>query len=581
MIEYFSSKNRLGKLLILVVTALMITLAACSNDGGNNTVANQPNTDVATNDKASDKPLYTIKVLVTDSNNKLEGIRYSDELKIGQIIKDKFNINFELIKTDTGAHQEKLNLMLAAGDYPEILWITDNDLVNKYQDAGALMPLDDYLDQSPEFVNRFQKYFDAWRAGEDNKIYKWEGRTPSGYLNYAPGNDIAVRTDLLEQQGWPKLLSTDDYVNFLKKALELNPQTNGNPSIGMVSAWAGDRLPGIIPQIMFEKGGRYWVWIQRGTVFNHDTNTFEDFGTNEYVLEGYQFMNELYREGILSKEAFTDGDNQVQEKMNSGQALSVFYMVYFADAANQILRENGNAHMQYITLPLRSNKQIERNEKRILPEFHSNPFLSVAITKNAQDPARIMELINWISSYEGQTLLQSGIEGEHYTIVDGIKEPTQKFKDIFKGNVKDDFGFDVFEKVFPIFEKEAEEDGQMFSMISEPRVRDEFKLSERQIEAYNKLGYDYSAQYWVETGRPETAEFTNQVVIDTTSEFGVIEEQLLDLRRKTAPKLVYANSEEEFEKAWNDYLNDHNKLNPQKLVDKYNELYQDVLNRMN
>lgn len=58
-------------------------------------------------------------------------------------------INIEVVNP-TGDPAEKLALMLAGKDYPDIVLMDrGSDIVNKYIEAGALVNLTDYLDQMP------------------------------------------------------------------------------------------------------------------------------------------------------------------------------------------------------------------------------------------------------------------------------------------------------------------------------------------------------------------------------------------------------------------------------------------------
>lgn len=566
------NKNK-ALIVSLCLIVLLGMLAACSKatdqspstnksaETGKSAETNQSGAAAA----PQDRPFYSIKVMV----RVLPEVKF-EETGFGKIIKDKFNMTFDFIPY-TGDYVEKLNLMLAAGDYPELLNIRNNDMVQKYIDANVLVPLDDYLEDAPNFAKMFEKYIPNWRISPDNKLYKWEANVPTDAVYYAKGLDIAVRMDALEQQGWPNLLSTDSYITFLKKALEQNPETNGQKTIGMTVAFAGN-LMAWLPQVMFEKGGRYLASILNGVIFNDVTKEFEDLSTNEYVLESYQFFNKLYREGILDKESFTDTEDQVQEKLNSGRALSVWYSVYKTRTANPLLSKAGKPNMQYIRLPVRSDKQIERNEKRELFETDANAQGSVAITKEAKYPERIIELLNWISTDEAQTLMQNGEEGVYYTIVDGKKQPTDQYKAVLAKTEKDTFGLNGLSQVFPTY-KTKDANGNYIDMLADPDVNDQLMLSAEERNAYKQLGWKNSYQYWLDTGVPQSVGLVYQVVIDPASELGAAEANIVQLRSKWTPRLIQAKNDEEFQSIWEQYLVEHEKLNPQKLVDEYNRLY--------
>jgi ABC-type glycerol-3-phosphate transport system substrate-binding protein len=222
------------KLVSAALAGSLLFVAACSADktkdaAPNGAPAGSPS--AAESSKSPDaKEEYVIKVL-TQTNNQ---IKRSDETKIGKKIKEKFNMVFEYVQAP-GNYADKLNLMLAGGDYPEIVSIQDNATFDKYARAGALLPIDDLVKKSPEFAERYKVQIPLWKlSGHDGKLYKWESAVPADFRNVVEVNDVGVRIDVLEQQGWPQLLSTDDYIKFLTKGLEDNPTTNGKKTIGMI-----------------------------------------------------------------------------------------------------------------------------------------------------------------------------------------------------------------------------------------------------------------------------------------------------------------------------------------------------------
>ena len=113
-------------------------------------------------------------------------------------------------------------------------------MVQDYIDADALVCLDDYIANSTYFKQRYAEQIPYWRASsEDGKIFTWQRYVPSDLTNAPEILDIGVRSDMLEQQGWPNLVSEDDWFNFLQKAMQDNPETNGQKTVGMFHGYTG------------------------------------------------------------------------------------------------------------------------------------------------------------------------------------------------------------------------------------------------------------------------------------------------------------------------------------------------------
>ncbi len=181
----------------MVIVSLMVVCAVFSNAGAGKASA------------ADSTELYTLKQFAQTTD-----ITLSSETPIGQIIKDRFNIEFEYIPV-TGNLREMQALMLASGDYPELMNVQRLDLLKQYISAGVAQPLDEYLADMPNFKERYAVQIPYWRlSGPDGKLYNWDSEVPQEPRMRVEVLDIAIRTDVLEQAGYPKLLSSDDYVDF-------------------------------------------------------------------------------------------------------------------------------------------------------------------------------------------------------------------------------------------------------------------------------------------------------------------------------------------------------------------------------
>lgn len=554
----------LWALILLVVLA-----TACSK-------ADQPQAEPAPGTGGTDEPAarseYVIKYMVPGGDGK---IKRSDETEIGKVIKEKFNIVIEYVPY-AGNWEEKTNMMLAAKDYPEILWIQGNINFKKYQQAGALVSLDDYLPQLTHFTNRWKEQIPYWRAlANDKKLYKWEfGNFDSSSLG--TGNDIWVRIDALAKQGYPQLHSEDDWVKFLKQAMKDFPTApDGSKTIGMTAPFGEPYGMAGIAGILYEKGGKTTgVAGNEGVIFSSAENKFVDYFKNEDVVDSFKWFNRLYREGILDPESFTDKVPQVREKVNSGRSLSSWYS---GTHNNNQIKASGRPDQQFIMMPIQSNRQIRNKEPRLMMELDIYPYYTMVITKNAKDPKRIVELLDFFASEEGQILMQVGIEGKHYTIQDGKRVPT----DYYKAETKNpDSRTGLSGGNWFIFgqDKRAGANGKPYSFGYDPLYRDELIQTPETMDAIRKLGWQTSNEWWVKNGKGAKVGLIGNIKLDPTSELNPVYQKMVDLRVKNTPKLIMAKSEAEFDQIYNELLQEYEKLNPQKVVDKFNEMYQAELN---
>ncbi|WP_165352541.1 extracellular solute-binding protein [Bacillus infantis] len=503
-------------------------------------------------------------------------IKRSDETPIGKVIKEKFNIVIEYIPF-SGNYRDKLNMMLAGGDYPGLLRVERQDIIQKYIQAGAALPLDEYLDNAPNFTERYKNTIPYWRvAGNDGKLYKWETKVPQDIKNFCECFDIAVRSDVLEEQGWPSLVSTDDYIEALKKAMKDHPETNGKKTVGVVVPFAESYgMAGIAP-ILYEKGENIISIGNEGVLFDMKNDRFDHMLTNPNTKASYKFFNDLYREGLLDEESFTDTMDQVQEKISAGRALAVYYTMWVIGSTNRQLESAGTPELQYVQLPIQSAEQVANGEKRALRLESTRPYDSVVITKNAEQPERIVELLDWIASEEGQLLTQSGVEGVHYTVEDGKRVPTKEYVDGLQADSAylASQGFGLFD-MFGTVNVSSEEDGQPYNLLNDVNIADDIYNTDRINESYEKLGWEHSKDWWYENGKPTPAGVASAMMIEPSSELGMVHQKMTELRVRSTPDLIMADSDAEFEKVWADIEKQYEKLDPQRVVDSFNEMYQE------
>lgn len=514
---------------------------------------------------------WVIKVLASP----LATISRSDETEIGKVIKEKFGIVFEYLPL-TGDQKEKQNLLLATGDYPEVISLQGNDMYNKYVKAGALVCLDDYIENSVNFKTYYEEQIPYWRnTSSDGKIYKWEFQCPQDFEVDPEFLDIAVRTDLLEQQGWPNLVTEDDWFAFLEKALADNPQTNGERTIGLTFPMAESWGPSLAV-IMSEKGG---ITVDQGTndvvIWDQTKQCWIEMWKNEDAIETLRWFNKLYKAGLLDPDIFTDTGDQTSQKCVTGRAAAVWYTTWSAFGANPTLISGGNEDMQYIHLPIRSNKQYEAGLKRECRVETTRQFNTCAITTACKDPERFFNLVEWCLSDEGQILLQSGIEGEQYIINDeGKREPTREYVD---GTLNDPYyhekvGFNLCCEILPK-RKQLGDDGIAYALSSDAHYKDELFLTERQKEAYKALGWSNSTEYWIETSQIAPSGLAGACVLESGTDMAKLDEKFLTWAPTAYTKLIIAD---DFEATYAKLTQDYDSKNFGAVCDEYNRMLEEA-----
>jgi hypothetical protein len=377
----------------------------------------------------------------------------------------------------------------------------------------------------------------------------------------------------LAQQGYPSLVTEDDWFNFLQKALQDNPQTNGQKTVGMSLAMAESWGPALATAFV-EKGGDCNDQATNDAVlWNQVEQKWVATWKNEAAVENYRFFNRLYNAGLLDPDCFTDANDQVQEKADMGRSIAIFYSTWNGSSANPTLTEAGHPEMQYIHMPIVSNAQWAAGEKRQIRLETTRPFDSVVITKNAKYPDRIFELLDWIASEEGQTLLQSGIEGTHYTIEDGKRVPTQDYID---GIVNDPnyvetqgFGYPNGQLFLLGASRSVGSDGVAYNFQIDKNYKDQIFLADWEKDIYKKLGWENSTSFWSKQGVAAPTGIAATCSLDTQSDVGKLNERFKSWRAAAGAELITAD---DFEATLTKLNAEYDQNDFDSIVDAYNEV---------
>jgi len=299
----------------------------------------------------------------------------------------------------------------------------------------------------------------------------------------------------------------------------------------------------------------------------------------------WKFWNRLYREGIMDPECFTDTDAVAQEKMNSGTALSTYYMTWELADINANLVKAGKDKMSYVVMPIMLQEQLDTKQQRVFSIIDSYDYQSVVITKNAKHPERIMEMLNWVCTDEGQNLLGWGIEGTHYTVgSDGKKAVTQDYIDCKNGKKDKSFNVGVGTYYFLGLSAGFDKNNQVYNVSFDESISS-LAMSDRTKEVYSHYGWTSVMDPWTKNKSFTTKEIHdgifNSVAIDPDSDVKTTLTKIVDYRTKTLPKLIMAKSDDEFESVWNEYVAAYKTMNPQSVLTEVNNQAQKAEEKIN
>ena len=228
-------------------------------------------------------------------------------------IEEKAGINLEFDQVPSSSYSEKLNLIFASGDLPDIVFYGEPNNLMSY--AGELVrPLDDYIDRyMPNLLSVFTErpQYRRFLVRSDGNIYQL--LRSEEYSQIETPNNLFINKLWLDNLGLDIPQTTEDFYQVLKAFKEQDPNGNGQadeiPFTSLDNGWS-------VMGSLYSLGGSFF--------FPADSRKLKvgSDGQLEYVpiseAEGFQrfveYYQRLYREGLLDTEAFVQSQGELLAK---------------------------------------------------------------------------------------------------------------------------------------------------------------------------------------------------------------------------------------------------------------------------
>ena len=452
--------------------------------------------EIPVEEKPGSEEPVTLRML----NSQVDNACSSRDDRWDKKIYEELGIEIEFILFSESLY-EKARMMLASQDFEGLDFITTglNDITSQYIAAGMLVNLDDYRDQLGNFYEYEADVIPYWRTldTENGGLYFWQS-APDQIQMTSACLDIVTRVDALEACGWPELDTTDDYIAFLKEAMEKIPESNGQQSIGMSGFW-GDAVGPLVTTYLPRHSG-YQMFYESTGMVDVDTGEIIALVSHPAAKETFAFYNTLWREGLMDREIWTDGMPECQAKADSGVPITVHFMNWVVTSANAKAEERGTPEMQYIVTPIRLASAKEEGRTRYEAYTSLRPDETTGILSTSENIAKAVELINFMATEEITLLSGWGLEGEDYTVdQDGQMVCTDSFVNgvSSEGNsFIDARGLRQY-VFFPTRSNAMLENGQAGRYVNDPAFL-MANATETQLKAYDAYGWADLTSPWRE-----------------------------------------------------------------------------------
>ncbi len=329
-------------------------------------------------------------------------------------IKDKFNVELNIIATNLEGGDSKLATMMESGDLGDIVVFGDSSVehIATAVEAGLLLDWQDnglLENYGQAFLTDFPEALEYNKAMFGNNEHIWGIGYNVSYDDEGPneGNDFIwgpyIRWDLYEQLGYPKFDTLEDFLPVLKQMQEMCPTSDsGKPTyaFSMWSDWDNTHM-------MFAKQYGAMHGFNDGDTGNlllisGGTNEYESFLKEDGMYKkSLHLFFEANQMGLVDPDSLTQKNADVNTKIQDGQVL----FSYFSWVSGYNTPEHTEQGKGMYMVPFSEEKVYSYAQTKY------GGIRTTCIGSKAKYPERVMDFLNWFYSDEGAMVYFNGPEG--------------------------------------------------------------------------------------------------------------------------------------------------------------------------
>ncbi len=301
---------------------------------------------------------------------------------------EKNNINIKMIYIPMNSYRDKLPVLLASGDIPDVYQVTQAMInVPAFATKGYAANIDRYVRRTKLYKMVDKRYFDYMSS--NGKIYGVPRAKEQEKV-------IWVRKDITDKYGvkLSNIMTTEEFYTEMKKVKDVIPYS--------FSKFL-DNLPAF-----YNAFGTY-------DEIHKVKGKYVDAFNSPEMRECLKYVNRLYKDGILDREFPTTDNGTLRNNLISGKAASAFdYDSRYFYYNNEIARLDPNAKPNLF--PVFALK----GPKGTLGTFNEGTSDAFAVSPKSKHIKEAISLIDWmVATADGIKAYRFGLSGKHYTVVNG------------------------------------------------------------------------------------------------------------------------------------------------------------------
>ena len=355
---------------------------------------------------------FTISIWAPIGGSALKMVNNLADTYYYQELEKRTGVTVEFTHPAMGEEAQSFNLLIASGEYPDIIETTPGVTYpggwDKGIEDGVLLRLNELIEtNAPNYLALLNK---------DPQIMK-EATTDQGNMPaffsisvdgaQPPWMGLIVRKDWLDDLGLGLPVTYDDWYE-------------------MLTAFKQEK-EAIAPMMLYNTGFQALNLFEGGYGFMEEWYQVDGQVMYGPLAEGYgdylAMMAKWYAEGLIDPDFATKKDFFPSRDFTTTEKTGAFYDIYFNLSVLQSIAENPDYEPKAVPTPkLNAGDQLHVRQTNTI-----TGMVSWTLTSGCDDPDTVCRWIDYGYSPEGEVLAAYGVEGETFEYGDNGKPAFNEF----------------------------------------------------------------------------------------------------------------------------------------------------------
>lgn len=503
----------------------------------------------------------------------------------GKVVKDKFNIKLNIIAPQVSGDANSLyQTRSAAGNLGDIV-IIDNAEMQDCIEAGLIMDISDVIGNY-ENLGKYKEQIDLFNGTMDGvdsgSIYaipcQMNSNGPTEYKAETVYTAPRVPWDYYEALGSPEMKTVDDLLKMLADMQAAYPTNADGDKAYAISMWKD------WDDTSIENVNQLTTWfgqqVKQSVLIGNDNTIMpltDKDGAYYKVLRFYYQANQM---GLVDPDSATQDWSTVCDSKMKKKRVYLFWYNWQNGFWNT--PEHGANRENYMYAPVE-----ELNIFQTADSYYGDGRVwGVGSSVDEEKKQRIMEFLDWLCTPEGLTYQHASLEELIYTVnddgtytltEDGLNRFTSdvQIPEELGGGLWNDGNNQINQWIVGAVEINPETGESHDTTLWSSTI--EMNQTATTEEWSETFGAANEVEYLKQTGQLGMVANVNIPLGSDTTDIALIRSQCGDLVCDSSWRMVFASSDEEFEKMWDDMCTQLEGFGWNELVTFDTDKYQTVI----